>query len=230
MKIQLSSHRREALVLAIVAIIINIGLMLLPSIVLGVPSLVLNDWRLAIFVLLVSLWIILEAVASSKQHHVNHGQTSTQWLPTLMSAAMLFVFLASLTEQALIGVSPFTIPSIIGCVAIVTGMILRFRAIRRLGCYFLDDVIIVDGQSLVTTGIYQHMRHPSEAGNLCIALGSSLLLGSLIGLLSCLVLVLPIVRTRIRLEDNLLLEHYPDSFASYVHDVPALFPKQVFRL
>ena len=208
---------------AVVGVSLNLGLMLLPSIVLGVPHLALIDHRLQIFLVIISVWVILEARGST-QIISPDVQRQAKWLSYVMGVSLLLLFMASLTERALTGVTPFTIVPFIGSIMMSLGVLLRQLAIRKLGNYFLDDIAIIAGQPLMTTGIYNYLRHPSEAGNLCIAFGCSLLLGSRIGLLICIFLVLPIVLKRIQLEDRLFMRHFPDQFRDYSRNVPALIP------
>lgn len=214
---------------AISGVLLNLGLMLLPSILSGVPQLVLVDRRLATFLLIISLWVILDS-SGSEREYVHGLQIQARWLPYLMSASMLFVFLASLTEEALNGASPFTLPATIGGFSMIAGVLLRRFSIHALGIYFLDEVAIASGQSLVTTGIYSHLRHPSETGNLCIAFGSTLLLGSPGGLVICIFVLLPVVLIRVQFEDRLLMRHYPKLFTAYARDVPALLPGSISKL
>ncbi len=208
---------------AVVGVSLTLGLMLLPSIVLGVPHLALIDHRLQIFLVIISVWVILEARGSTQIINPD-VQTQAKWLPYVMGVSLLLLFMLSLTERALTGITPFSIMPILGGIMMSLGILLRYLAIRELGDYFLDDVAIIAGQLLVTTGIYSHLRHPSEAGNLCIAFGCSLLLGSQIGVLLCIFLVLPIVLKRIQLEDPLLMSHFPEQFRDYSRNVPALIP------
>lgn len=189
---------------------------------LGVPHVILLDGRLLSFLLIISLWVIL-AAADSDRVVLHSQQTRGRWLPYLLSFAMLSVFLTSLTERAINGITPFTLPAIIGAMAMIAGICLRRLAIHHLGAYFLDEVAIAPGQVLITTGIYNHLRHPSEAGNLCIAFGCTLLLGSLIGFFVASCILLPVVLIRIQYEDRLLMQHYPEQFPSYAQTVPALF-------
>lgn len=216
--------KRLYLLSATLGLVLNLALMLLPSILLGVPKLVLSDRRLIAFLVIISFWVILAANESDKTL-IHSQQTQARWLPYLMSIAMLSVFLVSLTEEALKGATAFTIPAIIGGIAMIVGVILRRLAVHELGAYFLDEVAVVSGQSLIRTGIYSRVRHPSETGNLCIAFGCPLLLGSFIGLIVSTCILLPVVLIRIHYEDRLLMQHYPAQFPTYSRDVPVLFPR-----
>lgn len=70
---------------AISGVLLNLGLMLLPSILSGVPQLVLVDRRLATFLLIISLWVILDS-SGSEREYVHGLQIQARWLPYLMSA------------------------------------------------------------------------------------------------------------------------------------------------
>jgi protein-S-isoprenylcysteine O-methyltransferase len=204
---------------AVLATLLNAVLLLMPSILLGRPTLILQDSRLASFILIVSSWIILESFAPQRD-----AKSSSGCLANLMSAAILALFFVSLTEQVFMGVQAFSLISLLGFSLMVLGIALRFAAIRALAIYFHDAVIVVSGQNLVTSGIYRYVRHPSELGNLCIAFGCPLLLGSLVGLLFSSLFIVAIVLQRILLEDALLRQHFPEQFSAYSRDVPALLP------
>jgi protein-S-isoprenylcysteine O-methyltransferase Ste14 len=220
----LKSFPKRLLGLTLLAVLLNAALLLIPSILFAYPSLVLEDTRLAAFIVIVTGWIMLESVASHSSSSQQDSKTSSGCLVNLMSAAVLALFLVSLMEQSLTGIQPFTIASLLGLVLMVIGIGLRFAAIHSLASYFLDDVIVVSGQTLVTSGIYAYIRHPSELGNLCIAFGCPVLLGSTSGLLLSSLFLLPIVLLRIHLEDKLLRHHFPEHFPDYSCAVPALLP------
>lgn len=214
---------RQLLLSAVVGVALNFMLMLLPSILLGVPHLIWIDRRFLIFLLLISLWVLVEAIAG-KHTSIHPIQSGTNWLPYIMSLAVLFLLLSSLAERTITGVTPFNLFAVLGAIMMLGGVLLRYLAIRTLGAYFLDEVRVISGHVLITTGVYRHLRHPSEAGNLCIALGSALLLGSRIGLMIGVCIVLPIVLYRIKLEDQLLRQNFPTEFAEYSKTVRSLLP------
>jgi len=113
----------------------------------------------------------------------------------------------------------------IGAALMVVGATSRWLSIRTLGKFFLNDVAVVPGQPLMTRGIYRVVRHPSELGTLCLVLGAVTLRESMPGLIAFLVLLLPGVLRRTRLEDAVLRCHHPAAFALYVCDVGGLIPR-----
>jgi len=81
----------------------------------------------------------------------------------------------------------------------------------------------VEGQELVETGLYRHIRHPLYLGTACMFLGCPVFLAayrslgwSLLGLLSLYV--------RIRKEEQFLLKHMP-GYKEYRKRTWALIPK-----
>lgn len=83
-----------------------------------------------------------------------------------------------------------------GLLLVVSGLILRLAAIMALRERFVSDIVLIP--PLVRSGIYRHMRHPSEWGLLLIASGAPLWLGawrtSVVGLL--LLLLISVWRIR----------------------------------
>lgn len=100
------------------------------------------------------------------------------------------VFLPATTIRGAGGLIVF----LIGAVLVVLGGVLRWYAIRTLGASFMGSVVIRRDQSVVQTGPYRLVRHPSYSGILLIVLGFGLMqtdwasllaitLGMLVGLL-----------------------------------------------
>jgi Zn-dependent M28 family amino/carboxypeptidase len=104
---------------------------------------------------------------------------------------------------------PFTSSEAIsytGLALIVTGMVIRFLAIRALGKFFTVDLTFQKEQSLIKEGLYKHIRHPAYAGSLLSFLGLGLALNNW---LSTLIVFIPVFLSmlyRIRLEEKMLLE------------------------
>jgi protein-S-isoprenylcysteine O-methyltransferase Ste14 len=97
----------------------------------------------------------------------------------------------------------------------VAGIALRAASMRALGASFTSEIVAVPGRALVTRGIYARMRHPSEVGLLCIALGLVVLGGSLTAALVVTLVVAPSVVVRILREDRVLAAQHPREHAAY---------------
>ncbi len=196
-----------------------------------VPS-AIGDPRLLLFLLLASVWFFLESVASQNEPQRPTGTSGRPWLELEIGVATLVTFWICLLDAPPAGLGDLGLAAAFGAILMATGAVLRWLSIRTLGRFFLNDVAVVPGQPLVTHGVYSVVRHPSEVGTLCLALGAVTLWESTLGLVACFVLLLPGVMRRTRLEDEVLRRHHPVAFVRYAHDVGALFPRpgQVRRI
>ncbi|HEY1598865.1 MAG TPA: isoprenylcysteine carboxylmethyltransferase family protein [Pirellulales bacterium] len=147
-----------------------------------------------------------------------------RWLMPFMGAAILLTLVVSLVDCALDTQEPVRLLNAAGAVLMLTGAVLRSWAIKTLGRYFLDEVTILPDQPLVTCGPFAYLRHPSELGTMCLVLGSAMVLGSLTGAVLFVVLIVPCVLWRTRLEDVVLAHHFPVEFAAYCRQVHAFRP------
>ena len=89
---------------------------------------------------------------------------------------------------------------------------------------YSGTVVIHEGHELVTHGIYRYVRNPIYLG-LFIALiaGLPLYVASLRAFLVSLLLI-PIVLNRIRLEEQLLTEHFGEPYLEYKRRVKRILP------
>ncbi|QBY51768.1 methyltransferase family protein [Cupriavidus oxalaticus] len=102
----------------------------------------------------------------------------------------------------------------IGVALFATGGVLRLWPVFVLGRRFSGLVAIQPGHTLVTTGIYGVIRHPSYLGFVISSLGWVLGFRSGVGVLLTLAMV-PVLVARIRAEEALLLDQFGDEYAAY---------------
>ena len=102
----------------------------------------------------------------------------------------------------------------LGLALFVVGCVLRVGAVFVLGRRFSGLVAIQPGHTLVTTGIYRVIRHPSYLGMLINALGWGLAFRSWAGVLLA-ALLLPLVVARIRSEEALLGAQFGAAYDAY---------------
>ena len=204
--------------------IINLLLLCTPILLLDGVDRISSDPHITIFLLLANVWCVMEILASSVHSRPSLSGTSHRWLAPTIGMALLVVFWISIAETALRTPTSFGLDAYGGVTLMVAGGALRCHAIYTLGPYFLDEISLLPGQPLVTHGVYGLFRHPSELGTLCLAFGGAIVLQSLVGLITCTVVLLPCILLRIRLEDTLLRCHHPIAFSKHEREVPALLP------
>lgn len=109
----------------------------------------------------------------------------------------------------------YTLPlpiAVIGAVFFNTGVVIMNIATLQ-NAYASKILDINQGQMLVDTGLYAHVRHPLYAGAILIGLFIPIALGSLWGMLPALLSVMALV-LRIEFEEQMLLKGM-DGYADY---------------
>ena len=102
----------------------------------------------------------------------------------------------------------------LGVVLFALGGVVRLWPVFVLGRRFSGLVAIQPGHTLVTTGIYAMIRHPSYLGLLVGALGWALAFRSAVGVMLALLNLLPLL-ARIRAEERLLAHQFGAEYQAY---------------
>lgn len=111
----------------------------------------------------------------------------------------------------------------LGVVLFIAGGVLRVWPVFVLGHRFSGLVAIQPGHTLVTTGMYRVIRHPSYLGLLVNSLGWAFAFRSGVGVLLLLLTIPPIV-ARIRSEETLLHTQFGAEYDAYRAHTSRLIP------
>jgi protein-S-isoprenylcysteine O-methyltransferase Ste14 len=111
----------------------------------------------------------------------------------------------------------------IGVVLFAAGGALRIWPVFVLGHRFSGLVAIQPGHTLVTSGLYGVIRHPSYLGLLVNSLGWGLAFRSSVGVLLT-ALIIPPLLVRIRAEERLLRMQFGDEYRAYSARISRLLP------
>jgi protein-S-isoprenylcysteine O-methyltransferase Ste14 len=111
----------------------------------------------------------------------------------------------------------------LGVALFAAGGALRLWPVFVLGHRFSGLVAIQPGHTLVTTGIYGVIRHPSYLGMLVGSLGWALAFRSVVGVLLAALMILPIV-ARINAEEALLHAQFGSEYEAYRARTSRLIP------
>jgi protein-S-isoprenylcysteine O-methyltransferase Ste14 len=111
----------------------------------------------------------------------------------------------------------------LGVVLFVAGRALRLWPVFVLGNRFSGLVAIQPGHTLVTSGIYGVIRHPSYLGLLTNLLGWGLAFRSGVGVLLTALMMLPLL-VRINSEEKLLRAQFGDEYGAYCARTSRLVP------
>ena len=119
---------------------------------------------------------------------------------------------------------PRWLPAVAGLVLMWIGFALRFWAVRTLGRFFRVEVTVDSDQTLVDTGPYARLRHPSYTGLLVFYLGLGIALDSYLSAAAALLLPLAAVVNRIHHEERLLLRELGEPYRAYSARTDRLIP------
>ena len=111
----------------------------------------------------------------------------------------------------------------IGVFLFIAGGVLRLWPVFVLGRRFSGLVAIQPGHTLVTSGIYAVIRHPSYLGLLINALGWALAFRSVAGVLLTALTIVPII-ARIQAEEILLRSEFGADYDAYRSRTSRLVP------
>ncbi|MGP8162134.1 MAG: methyltransferase family protein [Candidatus Dormibacteria bacterium] len=109
--------------------------------------------------------------------------------------------------------------------AIVTGLGIGLRqwSIATLGRFFVGHVSVQPGQTVVSSGPYRWLRHPSYTGQWLEMVGVGLAMGNILSAAMCVLLPLVGFRARIDGEERELVASLP-GYADYIRGRPRLLP------
>jgi len=112
----------------------------------------------------------------------------------------------------------------LGCAVGLTGVTLRWWAIRTLGKQFTRELQVGSDHELVVDGPYRYARHPSYTGAILMLAGVGLGLGNALGFVACLVLPTVGYIQRIPREEKLLRHELGEPYIEYASQRRRLVP------
>ena len=105
----------------------------------------------------------------------------------------------------------------------IAGFLIRIIAQATLYRNYSGTLRIRDGHTLITHGIYRHVRHPVYTGVILSALAIPIYTGSPLGTLIAL-LGIPLFNYRIRNEEKMLIQEFGDQYTKYMKTTRKLIP------
>jgi protein-S-isoprenylcysteine O-methyltransferase Ste14 len=114
--------------------------------------------------------------------------------------------------------------TVAGIVIILLGSALRWWAIFTLGPYFTFEVAVRSTQSVVQSGPYRFVRHPSYTGILIMLLGVGIALTNWASIVVILVCGLTGLLYRVRVEERALVEALGQPYVDYMRHSKRFIP------
>jgi protein-S-isoprenylcysteine O-methyltransferase Ste14 len=113
---------------------------------------------------------------------------------------------------------------VVGVVMMAAGIAIRQWAVALLGRFFTTDVRVHTDQTVVETGPYRWVRHPSYTGLLMTLLGVGLALGNWASVLALLILPTAGLAVRIHVEERALLDGLGEPYRRFASSRARLIP------
>lgn len=112
-----------------------------------------------------------------------------------------------------------------GVAVIAVGLHLFNRTHADIGRNWSSTLQIVEGQELITSGIYARVRHPMYLSLLLFALGQALLIPNVFAGPACLIGCGVLAGLRMRDEEAMLRARFGQAYEDYASQTPALLPR-----
>jgi protein-S-isoprenylcysteine O-methyltransferase Ste14 len=112
----------------------------------------------------------------------------------------------------------------LGIGLMLSGLAFRFYAMSLLGRFFTYDVAVHASQTVIETGPYRYIRHPSYTGALITLVGLGLALGNWAGLLALLTCMGIAYGYRMSVEEAALAAALGEPYKHYMRRTRRLIP------
>lgn len=109
-------------------------------------------------------------------------------------------------------------------IVLIVGLALRWTAVLTLGKSFSSNVAILSTQTVMKTGLYDWVRHPSYTGLLLVILAAGLHTRNWISFLIIIVPCSAALLYRIHVEEIALREHFGAEYIEYSRETKRLIP------
>ena len=173
------------------------------------------------------VWLLSELLLSTKATKIPKPSTSKPYLLNLLLSI-------SIISSLILGYIFINIPNsnfisnlllLFSIFAVILGIVIRAQAIQQLGENFTADISEVEENRLVTSGLYDRVRHPSYTGSFVALFGLMLLSYSMIAVMYGSAAYISTQYLRIQYEEKRLQEEFGSDYMSYKDEVPhALIP------
>ena len=175
-----------------------------------------------VFIATVGIAAAAELALQLRTRSEDERDPSYVWMLAGSFAGVGLAFAAAGVHDHLPG--PRWLPAVAGIAVMWAGFALRVWAVRTLGRFFRVEVTVDTDQTVVDTGPYARMRHPSYTGLLVFYLGLGIALDSYLSVAAAVLLPLAAVVNRIAHEERMLRRELGEAYQVYSSRTRRLIP------
>jgi protein-S-isoprenylcysteine O-methyltransferase Ste14 len=192
------------------------------------PLYVTNGIAAGLYWMTIVVWVVSELVIGVRQIPRSRGDLrQDRWSgPVLLGGVLIAVLVGARLAARVPGATITTGQPVVftlGVTMALAGVAFRQYAVATLGRFFTTRVMTQPGQTVVESGPYRYLRHPSYSGMLLTILGVLLCSTNWLSL-ACFVLALPGVAYRIKVEEGALIRALGGPYRDYMRRTPRLVP------
>ena len=147
-------------------------------------------------------------------------------LASLWGVAILLPLLYVFTRW--LSFADYSLPALAGWIGIAifaVALWLLWRSHADLGRNWRVAVELREGHTLVTNGVFRHIRHPMYSAHWLWGIAQALLIHNWIAGLTSLVIFVPIYLLRVRREEQMMLEQFGEEYRSYMRRTGRSIPR-----
>jgi len=176
----------------------------------------------ACWLIFIAYWIVAAVRVKTTIERESIGSAIRQRIPLILGYFLLaYRKFPSPLNLRLLPEADATL--IVGTALVVAGLFIAIWARRTLADNWSSTVTFKQNHELIRRGPYRFVRHPIYTGILTMWLGTAIDIGQLRGFLGLLLTVFSFW-IKLRQEEKLMLEHFPDQYPAYRQQVKALVP------
>ena len=192
------------------------------------PLYLTNGFAAGLYWMTIIVWVVSEFVIGLRHIPQSRGDLrQDRWSgPALIGGVVLAVALGARVAARVPGTTIVTgrpMVFAVGVVLALAGVAFRQYGVSTLGRFFTTRVMTQPGQTVVEAGPYRYMRHPSYSGMLLTVLGVLVCSTNWLSL-ACLVVALPGMAYRIKVEERALIQALGEPYREYMRRTPRLLP------
>jgi len=192
-------------------------------------SLFPSSFAALVFSFVFILWILSEVIGAGVQPLIRGGRRARRrrqdrgsFLLIYAGVVVYFIIAFSFAGSG-VGELPSSV-FYLGIFIMVLGIVIRQWAIAVLGRFFSRTVAVQERQTVVETGPYRYVRHPSYTGALIFFVGFGLALLSGGAVLALVPIFAVAYGYRIQVEEKLLIAELGEAYVSYARRTKRLIP------